>query len=106
MFEAQPQTLLVTSPGKAEPFRNVLRQSRLLRAPGAGSTEYSLPAFVYPLPPTLWLTRTTACHRSAQSFPTAAACLSQPPPTWECEYSRDSAGLEAPKDFRELPVRH
>jgi hypothetical protein len=27
-FEAQPLTFFITSPGKAEPFRNVLRQSR------------------------------------------------------------------------------
>src|SRR5467141_2512072 len=63
------------------------------------SIEYSLPAFVCLLPPSLSPKRMTGCHRSAQWFPLAAACLSRPLPTWECECSRDSQAVEEPKDF-------
>src|SRR5204863_5180365 len=69
----------------------------------ASSTGYSLPAFACPLPPSLWRKQTIDCHRSAQSFPPPTVRLSRPPLTSECEYTRDSEPIAAPKHCHESP---
>src|SRR5207302_8821868 len=78
--------------------------SPLPKGEGVYATGYSLPAFACPPPPSPSRKRMLDCHRSAQSFPPIALCLSRSPLTWECECSRDSEVIEAPRDFHESPA--